>query len=138
MDNNTNPVNAAVVAAQNSNQPTTQSSLVPASSINEFRAAHGGRCYAHHQDLKDSQGNPFVKSGIRFGQCFAAFSKAVVDGHEGKTPVEIAKDVIANPQDYQVRQSADKDTKEPLFNAAGQPIMLVDYYKPFGKDDEEL
>lgn len=128
-------IDQAVSQAQNE---TKNNTLVAPSSYNEFKQKNGGKAYAHHQDLKTSEGEPFVKLGIRFGQCFAAFSKKVVDAHPNMDGVAIAKDVNSNPDLYQVRHVAHPDTKEPLYNANNQPIMIVDLYTPLGEDDCEL
>lgn len=122
------------VASENNNS----NKLVAPSTIQEFRAKNGGKAFLHHQDLKTSDGTPFTNHGIRFGQMFAAFSKRVIDAHEGKTPSEIAHDIMDNKDQYQIRHKADSETKEPLFNAQGQPIMIIDEYRPLGTDDEEL
>lgn len=130
--------NAIDQATQQVENETKSNKLVSPSSIKEFREKNGGKAFLHHQDLKTTDGEAFTSHGIRFGQVFAAFSKAIIDNNQGKTPSQIAHDVIDNPDKYQVRHKADKDTKEPLFNANNQPIMIVDEYRPLGVDDEEL
>lgn len=133
-----NQLDQAIDQAQNQVAIENTNKLTAPSSIQEFRAKNGGKAFLHHQDLKTSDGTPFTSTGIRFGQMFAAFSKKVIDANEGKTPSQIAHDVIDNPDKYQVRHKADSETKEPLFNAANQPIMIIDEYRPLGEDDEEL
>lgn len=133
-----NQLDQAIDQATNQVASENNNKLVAPSSIQEFRAKNGGKAFLHHQDLKKTDGTPFTANGIRFGQMFAAFSKKVMDANEGKTPSQIAHDVIDNPDKYQVRHKADSETKEPLFNAQGQPIMLIDEYRPLGVDDEEL
>ena len=144
MDNNQNPLDQAISQA-NSNQNTTKVTTKPAMppcSYQEFRDKNGGKVRPNKRPpLKDSEGNEFSPCGILFGQCFAAFSKEIMDNHQGQDFKTIALDVNSNRDQYQVRHTARKNeagVAEYQYHKDGSPILIVDVYRPMGEVGEEM
>lgn len=116
------------------NGATSTNTIAERHTIAEFQSQHQGKRAAAHQDMKKSDGTPFTAYGIRFGSCFVAFSKKVTDKEEfkGKTMVEVAKAVIAQPESYQII------AKPGIQRVNGEKIYSLCPTNDFTIDDEEI